>query len=170
MRQRPLPAVFALWAAFLAGDAFADSLVGKVVGISDGDTVTLLTEEHRQSRIRVAGIDAPEKGQPFGKASKESLSDCAFGKQVKIEWKKVDRYGRTVGKMTVDGLDCGLRQIELGHAWHYKAYAREQAPEDRQAYAEAETAAKAARKGLWAEDRPTPPWDYRHPSHNEASP
>lgn len=133
----------ALATALFAGQAAADTMAGKVVGVSDGDTVTLLTAEHRQVKIRVAGIDAPEKGQPFGQAAKESMSDCAFGKQAEVEWKKLDRYGRTVGKLTVGGLDCGLRQINMGLAWHYKAYAREQSVEDRQSYAEAETVARA---------------------------
>ena len=70
--------------------------------------------------MRIAGIDAPEKKQAFGQRSKQAMSDCAFGKDVEIEWKKLDRYGRTIGKVVGDGVDCGLRQIELGMAWHYK--------------------------------------------------
>lgn len=107
--------------------AIADTLVGKVVAVADGDTVTVLTDEHRQVKVRIAGIDAPEKSQAFGQAAKKAMSDCAFGKQAGVEWKKLDRYRRTIGKLTVDGVDCGLRQIELGLAWHYKAYEREQA-------------------------------------------
>ncbi|SEA52096.1 thermonuclease family protein [Acidovorax soli] len=142
--------------------AVADTLDGKVVGVSDGDTVTLLTAEHRQIKIRIAGIDAPEKAQAFGQAAKKAMSACAFGKAASVEWKKLDRYGRTIGQLSVDGVDCGLRQVELGLAWHYKAYEREQAPTDRQAYAEAEKAAKEAGKGLWSDPKPQPPWEFRH--------
>ena len=123
--------------------------------------MTLLTTERRQVKIRVAGIDAPEKKQSFGMAAKKALSDCAFGKQAIIEWHKVDLYGRTIGKLTADGVDCGLRQVELGLAWHYIAYAREQTAADRQAYANAHVNAKAARKGLWIANNPMPPWEFR---------
>lgn len=170
MRQHTWRTIGVLGAALIAGPAAADLLAGKVVGVSDGDTVTVLTEEHVQVKVRIAGIDAPEKGQPFGQAAKSSMSGCAFGKQAQVEWKKLDRYGRTIGKLTVDGLDCGRRQVEMGFAWHYKAYAREQLAEDRQAYAKAETAARAASKGLWRDAHPTPPWDYRHPARSEAAP
>lgn len=158
-------ALSAIWSA-----AHADALIGKVVGISDGDTVTVLTEEHRQVKIRIAGIDAPEKRQAFGQAAKDAMSDCAFGKQAGVEWKRLDRYGRTIGKLTVDGVDCGLRQIELGLAWHYKAYEREQAAADRSAYAEAENAARSARRGLWSDAQPIPPWEFRHAKRDGSAP
>ena len=79
-----------------------------------------------------------------------------------FEWKKLDRYGRTIGKVTADGVDCGLRQVELGMAWHYKAYAKDQSREDRESYAGAEERAKAERRGLWSDADPVPPWEYRH--------
>lgn len=79
--------------SLISAPAFADILVGKVVAVSDGDTVTVLTENHVQVKIRIAGIDAPEKGQAFGQVAKSSMSDCAFGKQAQVEWKKLDRYG-----------------------------------------------------------------------------
>lgn len=156
----------------LASSTLADTLRGKVIGISDGDTVTVLTTERRQVKIRIAGIDAPEKKQAFGQASKEGMSDCAFGKPVEVEWSKLDRYGRTIGKIHAGGIDCGLRQIELGLAWHYKAYEREQIPEDRLSYAQAEDIAKEAGKGLWQDRRPVPPWEFRHgksSDHSKAS-
>lgn len=101
--------------------AHADVLEGNVVGISDGDTLTVLVDRH-QVKVRVAGIDAPEKKQPYGQRSKEHLSDCSFGKSVTVEWSKTDRYGRTIGKVTSNGVDCGLRQVQDGLAWFYKAY------------------------------------------------
>lgn len=148
----------ALWAA---QGAFADTLNGKVVAILDGDTITVL-RDREQTRVRIAGIDAPEKKQAFGQRSKQAMSDCAFGKEVAVEWKKLDRYGRTIGKVIADGVDCGLRQVELGMAWHYKVYAKEQSRGDREAYAAAEDQAKADRRGLWADPDPVPPWEYRH--------
>ena len=94
------------------------------------------------------------------------MSDCAFGKAARVEWKKLDRYGRTIGKLSVDGVDCGLRQIEMGLAWHYKAYEHEQHPADRQAYSDAEKTASEARKGLWIDPQPQPPWEFRHAQRN----
>lgn len=153
----------------MASPALADTLQGKVIGVSDGDTVTVLTIERRHVKIRIAGIDAPEKKQAFGQASKEGMSDCAFGKPVEVEWSKLDRYGRTIGKIHASGIDCGLRQIEMGLAWHYKAYEREQIPEDRLAYARAETIAKEAGKGLWRDKSPVPPWEFRHAQSSQQS-
>ncbi|MBB4843193.1 endonuclease YncB(thermonuclease family) [Paucibacter oligotrophus] len=151
----------AIAALIVAFTAHAETVTGKVIGVADGDTVTVLTEGPRQVKVRIAGIDAPEKGQAFGQAAKKVMSDCAFGQVASVDWKKLDRYGRAIGKLTVDSIDCGLRQIELGLAWHYKAYEREQTPADRSAYAEAENAARLASTGLWIDARPTPPWEFR---------
>ncbi len=86
-------------------------VTGKVVGITDGDTVTVLDSSRTQYKVRLAGIDAPEKKQPFGQKSKEALSDCAYDKTATIVGDKQDRYGRLVGKVMVSGVDCNLRQI-----------------------------------------------------------
>lgn len=145
------------------GHAHADTLEGKVVGITDGDTVTVLVDRH-EVKVRVAGIDAPEKKQPYGQRSKEHLSDCSFGKSVTIEWNKTDRYARTIGKVIADGVDCGLRQVQDGMAWHYKAYAKEQSANDRAAYSEAESQAMTRKAGLWSDTQPNPPWKFRHPA------
>lgn len=152
------------WLAVLPAAASAVTLTGKVVGVADGDTLTVLVDQ-QMIHVRLAGIDAPEKGQPFGQVSKKGLSKCAYGNQVEVKSHKTDRYGRTVGKVMVGTIDCGLRQIEQGLAWHYKAYAKEQAPEDRAAYAHAEEAAREARTGLWSEAAPVAPWQYRHLRH-----
>ncbi|TXC66051.1 thermonuclease family protein [Piscinibacter aquaticus] len=144
-----------------AGPSFASTLVGVVVGIQDGDTLTVLDAEQVQHRIRLSGIDAPEKGQPFGHRSKEGLSAIAYRRQVAVEWHKRDRYGRLVGKVLVEGRDINLAQISSGLAWHFANYAKEQRPLDRQLYAEAQTDAKQHRIGLWRDPSPTPPWDYR---------
>lgn len=146
---------------FLAVPAFAGAIGGVVVGVSDGDTITVLDAGKQQYKIRLSGIDAPEKSQPYGESSKESLSEMVFGKTVSITWDKQDRYGRTVGKINLGGQDINLEQVRRGMAWHYKAYIHEQPFEDQKNYGEAETAARVSRRGLWRDSTPTAPWDYR---------
>lgn len=141
--------------------AQAGTLVGEVVGLADGDTVTVLDARKTQHKIRLAGIDAPEKGMPWGQKSKEALSDRVYRRTVTVEWHKQDRYGRLIGKILVDGQDANLAQVADGMAWHYKEYAQEQAPDDRARYAQAELDARSARHGLWAESDPIPPWAWR---------
>ena len=139
----------------------AETIQGKVVRVADGDTITVLDQSNTQHKIRLAGIDAPEKGMPFGQKSKQHLSDLVARKLVQVETTKVDRYGRNVGKVLVDGLDANLAQVEAGFAWHYKAYEREQSVVDRQTYDKAEKLAREARKGLWLDREPVPPWEWR---------
>ena len=86
----------------------------------------------------------------------------AFGKYAVVECSKRDRYGRTVGKVIVNGEDVGLQQLQAGLAWWYRQYAREQNPQDRATYAQAEDAAREARLGLWGDPQALPPWEYRH--------
>ena len=102
--------------------------IGKVVNIIDGDTLTLL-DEHQQYRIRLSGIDAPERSQDFGSKSTKHLSELTFGRYVVADCPKTDRYGRLVCGIRVDGSDIGLEQLEAGLAWHYKKYANEQSLE-----------------------------------------
>lgn len=139
----------------------AETIFGRVVKVVDGDTVTVLDSQMVQHKIRLAGIDAPEKNQPFANRSKESLSDLAFEKIVTVETEKRDRYGREVGKVLVDGRDLNLIQVESGMAWHYKAYRREQSLIDRNLYDAAEVDARAAGRGLWRDADPMPPWNFR---------
>jgi endonuclease YncB( thermonuclease family) len=165
-RFRSLLLLLVLVAPVAPARAAAEQLTGKVVGVSDGETLTVLVQRDQsleQIKVRVSGIDAPEKAQAFGDRSKQGLSDCAFAKKVQVEVFKLDRYGRSVGKVTSQGTNCGLRQIELGLAWHYKAYAREQSPADRQSYAAAEDAAHERKLGLWSDPAAIPPWDFRRP-------
>lgn len=154
----------AIWASIclLATPASAAQLEGEVVGLSDGDTVTVLDATRTQHKVRLAGIDAPEKSQPFGNRSRQHLADLVFRKQVVVEWSKRDRYGRIVGKVLVSGRDACLAQVTAGLAWHYKAYQREQSPADQVAYATAEEVARSKRTGLWQEPAPIAPWDFRH--------
>jgi endonuclease YncB( thermonuclease family) len=141
--------------------AGAETITGQVVGVTDGDTLTVLDASDQQFKIRLSGIDAPEKGQPFGNRAKESLSEMVFSKQVVVESKKEDRYRRKVGKVQHDGTDVNLEQVKRGMAWHYTAYAKEQAPADRENYANAEAEANSQRRGLWRENTPLAPWEFR---------
>lgn len=152
---------FAAFALAFALPVAADTLYGRVVGIADGDTVTVLDAAQIQHKIRLMGIDAPEKKQAFGQRSKQHLSDLVSQKQVVVEYYKKDRYGRTLGKILIDGADANLEQVKAGMAWHYKHYQKEQSPDERVSYAEAENQARAGRKGLWVDAEPVPPWEWR---------
>ena len=139
----------------------AATLQGKVVGVTDGDTITVLDANNMQHKIRLQGIDAPEKAQAFGQKSKQSLNQLVHSKQVTIEFQKKDKYGRTVGKVLLNGTDICLEQIKLGMAWHYKQYASEQPKEDRDIYAQAEMDARNQALGLWKDKTVTSPWEFR---------
>lgn len=141
---------------------FAETIQGRVVSIADGDTVTVLDAYNTEHKVRLMGIDAPEMKMPFGQRSKENLSNLIFGKQVIIEYSKQDRFGRAIGKIIVNGVDANLEQVKAGMAWHYKQYQKEQSPDDRKSYAVAEDQARTEHRGLWADEEPTPPWDWRH--------
>ena len=139
----------------------AATLQGKVVNVADGDTLTVLDGHKTQHKIRLQGIDAPEKSQPFGQKSKQSLNQLVHSKMVTVEFEKKDKYGRTVGKVLLNDNDVCLEQLKLGMAWHYKKYASEQSKEDREIYAQAEQLAKSQAIGLWRDKNPMPPWDFR---------
>ena len=140
----------------------ADTLLGKVINVADGDTITILDNTNTQHKIRLTGIDAPEKRQAFGNVSKQSLADMVAGQSVAVEWVKADKYGRKLGKVLLAGLDCNLVQVKRGLAWHYKQYQREQSPPDQQIYSAAEIEARQVQAGLWLDADPVPPWEFRH--------
>lgn len=150
----------------------AETLYGRVVSITDGDTVTVLDPTNQQHKIRLMGIDAPEKAQAFGSRSQQNLGALLFGRDVAVEWNKQDRYGRIVGKVMVAAQSCngqqcpkdvdaGLEQIKVGLAWWYQQYAKEQTAADRASYEQAEFMAKSHRLGLWADRNSIPPWQWR---------
>ena len=167
--------IFSLISLFLYSPALADTLKGKVVKIADGDTVSIVDDSGKKHRIRLAGIDAPEKNQPYGDVSTQGLVELVSGKTVTIEYEKRDRYKRIVGKVLVDppgevfcmAIDCvkkidaGLEQIKAGLAWHYKYYQMEQSEEDRRLYSEAELEARTKKIGLWKDEEPMAPWVWR---------
>lgn len=150
----------------LAFSAFAETLDGYVIKIADGDTLTVLDAANQQHKIRLAGIDAPEKAQPFGDRSKTNLARLVFNKNVQIEWKKRDRYDRIIGKVLINGTDVCLEQVKSGMAWWYRDYAREQSVEDHGNYEHAELMAKLGRVGLWSDKNPIPPWEWRRESRD----
>jgi len=104
----------------------ASDLTGKVVGITDGDTFTLLTADKKQVKVRLAEIDAPESGQPYGNKSKQTLSGLIFSKDIRVVFQTTDRYGRTVGRPYVDDLDVSAEMIRMGAAWAYREYLRDE--------------------------------------------
>jgi endonuclease YncB( thermonuclease family) len=151
-------------------DAASKTLAGRIVGVADGDTLTLLVVDtasgsETPTKVRLSGIDAPEKAQAFGQRAKEAMSDLAYGKDATAECTVVDRYGRDICLVHVGQVDVGLRLIELGLAWHFKKYQRDQKPADRVGYDMAETDAREAKRGLWREvgktEPPVPPWEWR---------
>lgn len=151
----------------LACSAHAKTLTGYVVEITDGDTIVVLDADHHQHKIRLAGIDAPERHQPFGTRSTESIARLTFNQNVTVVWKK-EHQGRPIGKVTVNGVDASLEQVKAGMAWWYRKYAKEQSPADQRLYEQAEQQARAKRAGLWADANPVPPWDFRHGTGNAA--
>ena len=153
--------------ALCACPAQAEILSGKVVKIADGDTLTLLDRSKQQHKVRLIGIDAPERKQPFGTVSRQNLAHLVFGKTVAVEWHKQDRYQRVLGKVLLDGQDINLKQIKAGLAWHYKRYDKDQGLADQRLYAEAQKAASLNGIGLWRDPAPVAPWDFRR---NKAAP
>jgi endonuclease YncB( thermonuclease family) len=163
MRTRLLLLGTILAFALSAGLISAETFTARVVGVTDGDTITVLAPGNVQHRIRLASIDAPEHDQAFGTRSKQNLSQLVFGKTVMLDCGKEESYGRLVCKVLLpNGEDADLDQVKAGLAWHYKQFENEQTPADRVAYAAAEDTAREAHRGLWADAHPIPPWDFRH--------
>ena len=130
----------------------------KVVSISDGDTFTAINSDNLQLKIRIWGIDAPEKKQAFGNKSKEFLSSLIFGKTISIDVQSKDRYGRLLAYVySPEGKDVSLLMIHEGMAWHFTKY------DNNVVYEEAQTFAKKAKRGLWVDPSPIAPWDFRAP-------
>lgn len=129
----------------------------RVVGISDGDTYEALLPDKTTIKIRMEGIDAPEKGMPFYRVAKDYLSQLCFGRNVEIKKISTDRYGRTIARTYLPGhpKELGLMIIEAGYAWHFKKYSSDPV------LARAEIEARKSKRGLWADPHPVAPWDYR---------
>jgi endonuclease YncB( thermonuclease family) len=164
-RRRLLPVFISL----IVSTAQAD-ISGKVVAVTDGDTIKVLDASNVEHKVRLTGIDAPEKAQPYGNASRKHLASLVAGKIVRVESSKNDRYGRVLGKVWVQPPDCpgcgktldaNHAQILSGMAWWYQYYAGEQPVEDRERYKSAVNEAKRKKLGLWSEANAIPPWAWR---------
>lgn len=164
--HRLIPRTFG-WILVLAALAAGQMAVGspappakrfgaEVVGVIDGDTIDVLVGRVK-TRIRIEGIDCPELAQPFGRAAKQFSSDTVFARRVEVVSQSTDRYGRLIARVQVGGEDLGLALLKAGLAWQYTTYSQDPV------YGAAEGAARAARRGLWADKDPMPPWvERRH--------
>lgn len=152
--------LIAVWLVTYAFGVSATELTCRVVGVSDGDTIKALCNGE-QIKVRLAEIDAPEKKQAYGAASKQALSDMCFDRPARIQAQGKDRYGRTIGRIycrqpSGKEIDANAAQVQQGMAWVYDKYVK-----DRSLY-KLQNAARAARTGLWADKAPIPPWEWRH--------
>ena len=133
----------------------AFEFTGKVVGVTDGDTITVLYQGNKQYKVRLQHIDCPETGQPFAAKAKQSLSAKVFGKEVTIKWDEMDRYKRVLGEVYIGKRWINVELVSEGMAWHYKFYSKDKT------MAAAETKARTAKLGIWSQPNPTAPWDFR---------
>jgi endonuclease YncB( thermonuclease family) len=144
-----------------AASAHAETLSGTVERVKDGDTVRMRLIDGGKADVRLAGIDTPEKAQPFGRAAGRRLAALCLGKMAEADWRDTDRFERPVGRLFCDGRDVGRLLIAEGLAWHFKRYARTQPLDESTGDSTAEAAAREAKAGLWSEADPIPPWDWR---------
>jgi endonuclease YncB( thermonuclease family) len=138
---------------------------GRITGIVDGDTINVLILGKKQIRVRLAFVDAPEKGQAFGQRAKQAMSELAFGKDVKLRPHTVDRYGRLVARVIIDNQDAGLELLKEGLCWVYEKYVNEAPSEIQTSYWAAQAAARSGKAGLWQDPGPVPPWEWRKEKH-----
>lgn len=141
--------------------AYAETITGRVVSVSDGDTLTILDSNNTQFKIRLVAIDAPEKVQPFGQRGKEKLSDLCYGKNVSVKVISIDPYGRSVGDVDCGGIKANEAMVQSGLAWVYRKYDK--------GYGHLyglEDEARVDRRGLWTDGNPTPPWEWRKTKRN----
>jgi micrococcal nuclease len=139
----------------LVGAARVDEFSGRVLGVVDGDTMTVL-RDNRATTVRLVGIDAPEKGQPYGQRAKQFAASLAFGQTVTVRVSGHDRYMRTLGEVILpDGRSLNQELVRAGFAWWFRKYSRDLT------LAHLEEEAREGRRGLWADPSPEPPWTYR---------
>lgn len=154
-----------LFFLLLSTPALSEVITGMVVNIADGDTITILDSSKNQHKIRLFGIDAPEKAQPFGNAAKKFTSSLAASKIAKVIVYDTDRYGRSVGVVIVDGKNVNQSLIKEGLAWQYRTYCKKDFCRD---WLQAEKIAQISKVGLWADNDPVPPWDWRKGARNSS--
>lgn len=150
-----------------AAAAQTETLTGRVLWVDDGDSLELRDDWGRRFRVRLRGIDAPERAQPYAGVSRRNLARLARGRAVTVSYEGVDKYGRLLGWVYVDeGVSANLQQVQAGLAWHYVFPGRPWTADD-DLLARAEHEARAARRGLWARPHPLPPWQYRRNHRDE---
>lgn len=150
--------VVGLWSRASGSVAVSSgTLHGQVVGVPDGDGLTLLLPSREQVRVRLVGIDAPEIGQPYGHQAKHDLSALVFKRSVRVDVFGQDKHGRTLGRVFVDSIDVNATMVSGGAAWVYRQYTRDRA------LIALERAARAEKRGLWAlpKEQISPPWVWR---------
>ena len=149
--------VAAIFTVCLASDLRGAEFSSPVVSVLDGDTIEVL-HNHHPERIRLSGIDCPEKGQAFGKKAKQFTSTLVYGKEVTIQVLRKDRHGRTVADVVLsDGTNVSRELVRAGLAWWYRQYSKDES------LGALEEEARQAKRGLWADPNPIPPWELRHP-------
>lgn len=141
--------------------ANADELSGRVTDIASGDSITIIDASGVEYKVRLSGIDAPEKQQPFGQESKKSLADLVYGKEVTVNWIKRDYHKRVVGKVMLNKTDVNLEQVKRGVAWVFKHFVNDPYSQDQADYVDAQEQAEDRRLGLWTQKDPIPPWEFR---------
>lgn len=147
--------LFVILIVFANTPVQAYEIKGVVVHIADGDTLTVLTSQKKQIKIRLADIDAPEKHQPFGRKAKQLLAKLSFQKQVTVNISKTNRYGRSIGRISIENTNINSELVAKGMAWVYTKYT------DDQKLIALEQLARNSKLGLWAANKPIPPWDWR---------
>lgn len=157
----PAPDARATRARGAAGRPPVVAVQGRVLRVLDGDSLLVIIADNGVRGVRIAGIDAPEKGQSHADASRRALLALLDQREVRVDAVKTDAFDRLVGRVFVDGRDAGLAQLRAGLAWHFRRYDADLAPAVRRRYAEAERQARLRRVGLWRDPAPTPPWEHR---------
>ena len=141
---------------FFCISLFSAEMIGKVVSVTDGDTITIIENlDNGRFKIRLYGIDAPEKKQDFGQKAKQHLSSLIFNKVVKIKFTEIDRYGRIVGKIFLNDIEINIEMLKAGLAWHYSRY------DQTSTYINAEKQERTEKRGIWSIKNSIPPWEYR---------
>jgi endonuclease YncB( thermonuclease family) len=160
MRQAVLSLLLAFLCVAVVYGQRPGNLAGTVVNVADGDTISIVDKRKIVHLIRLSGIDAPEKGQKYSEQAQQYLSSLIYGKDVTVEGKSYDRFGRLRGKVLLKGRDINLEMVIAGFAWHYNEVAWDQTERDRQLYEAAEVMARKSKFSIWTDAKPIPPWDF----------
>ena len=157
-----MAAVAIVLAAASTGLSQETTFSGKVVEVIDGDSIIVLDDRNERHLVRLAGADAPEQDQDYGKKARKFLSDMVLDRMVSVTGSRIDRNGEFVGKVLMFGRDVSLEMVITGYAWHYRRFPDEQTERDRQLFEGAELHARKSRFNLWSDPKPVPPWEYRN--------